>query len=185
MVLRERPICALLLTALLSPIAYAVAGSSPQNPSPAPVPFIPPDAAQQEAAKKDLPLGDGRDAVIRLCGGCHLYTVMSVQRKSEDKWTDTVIEMRSRGASGSDDELTQVVEYLAKNFGPDSPLPKININTAPATVIASGLSLTFPEGQAIADYRDKHGKFKDLTSLKQVPGVDSSKIDAAQDRIEF
>ena len=186
MALREWSICAVLAAAFLTPIVPAVEGSSQQAPStPAPVPIIPPDAAQQEAAKKDLPPGDGRDALIQLCGGCHLYTVMTVQRKSESKWTDTVIEMRSRGASGSDDEMAQIVEYLTKNFGPDSPQPKVDVNTAAGSVIAAGLSLTFQEGQAIADYRDKHGKFKDLAGLKQVPGVDGSKIDAAQDRIAF
>lgn len=186
MALREWSICAVLVAAFLSPVVPAVAGSSLQAAStPAPAPISPPDTAQQEGAKKDLPPGEGRDAVIRLCGGCHLYTVITVQRQSESQWTDTVIEMRGRGASGSDDEMAQIIEYLTKNFGPDSALPKINVNTAPATVIASGLSLTFQEGQAIADYRDKHGKFKDLAGLRQVPGVDGSKIDAAQDRIAF
>jgi hypothetical protein len=89
-------------------------GNASQQPLP------PPDPTQQEAAKKTLPPGEGREELIRICAGCHLLTVISTQRKTESAWTDTVIEMRNRGANGSDEEMEKIVGYLAKSFAPGS-----------------------------------------------------------------
>jgi mono/diheme cytochrome c family protein len=80
----------------------------------------PPTADQQEQAKKAFPPGEGREELIRVCSGCHILTVISSQHKSESDWTDTVIEMRGRGANGSDEDMEKIVEYLAKNFGPQN-----------------------------------------------------------------
>lgn len=175
-----------LVATFLSPIVPAVSGAVQENSGSAPQqPLPPPDPAQQEAAKKALPPGDGREEVIRVCSGCHLLTVVTTQRKDENAWTDTVIEMRNRGANGSDDDMEKIVEYLAKNFGPNSTAAKINVNTASVTEIAAGLSLPQDQAQKIATFREKNGKFSDLGELKKVPGVDADKIDAAKDRIEF
>lgn len=179
---------AAIVAALLSPVIPAVAGAVQQDQpagSAAQQPLPPPDPAQQDSAKKAFPPGDGRDEVIRICAGCHLLSVVSSQRKDENGWTDTVVEMRNRGANGSDDDMAKIVEYLAQNFGPNSAAAKVNVNTASAGDVASGLGVTQDQAQAIVDYRDKNGKFKDLDGLKKVPGVDAAKIDAAKDRIEF
>jgi len=145
----------------------------------------PPDQAQQDEIVKQLPAGAGKDVLVRACSGCHLLSVVTVQRKSESDWTDMVITMRSRGANASDDDLAQVVEYLTKNFGPDSPPARVNINTASAYEIAGALSLTAEEAAAIVDYRTKNGKFKDLASVEKVPSVAVAKIEAAKDRLDF
>jgi competence protein ComEA len=93
--------------------------------------------------------------------------------------------MRARGANASDEDLVDVVEYLAKNFGPQTPPARVNINTASAYEIAGALSVTQDEANAIVNYRTKNGNFKDLASLKQVPRVEAAKIDAAKDRLDF
>ena len=144
-----------------------------------------PDQAQQDEISKQLPAGPGKDTLIRACSGCHLLSVVTVQRKSEADWTDSVITMRSRGANASDDDLAQVVEYLTKNFGPDSPPARVNINTASAVEIAGALSLSADEAAAIVDYRTKNGKFKDVAGVEKVPNVATAKIDAAKDRLDF
>lgn len=187
MVLEHLSLTSAVAAIVLCLVSPALAGPSPQNqPSNTPQQgSAPPDAAKQEAAKRSLPPGPGRDELIRACSGCHLLTVVTSQRKSESDWTDTVIEMRSRGANASDEDLEKIVEYLAKNYGPQSAPAKVNVNTASASDIATGLSLPNAEAQAIVDYREKNGKFKDIAGLKQVPGVEADKIDAMKDRIEF
>jgi competence protein ComEA len=186
-ILREWVFGAAIVATLFSPVVPAIAGSLAQDQSsntPQQNP-APPDAAKQEEAKRSLPAGEGRDELIHDCSGCHLLTVITTERKSESDWTDTVINMRSRGANASDEDLEKIVEYLAKNFAPQSAPVKINVNTNSASDIAAGLSLSQAEAQAIVDYRDKNGKFKDLAGLKQVPGAEADKIDAMKDRIEF
>ena len=186
---------AAIVAAVLSPIVPAVAGSTQQDqdqssnpPAQAQQAPAPPDAAAQQQAIKSLPPGPGRDQVVRVCTGCHLLNVVTTQRKNESDWTDTVVEMRNRGANASDDDMEKIVEYLAKNFGPNSPppaAPKVNVNTASADAIAAALSIPQSQAQAIVDYRAKNGNFKDIDALKQVPGIEADKIDAAKDRIEF
>jgi competence ComEA-like helix-hairpin-helix protein len=58
-------------------------------------------------------------------------------------------------------------------------------NLATAADITQKLSLSKSEADAIVAYRDKNGKFKEIANLKQVPGVDPAKIEAAKGRIEF
>lgn len=176
------------MTAILWQVVPVVAGSQPSNGAPqdaAKVDLPPPDQAQQDAVVKQLPAGQGKDILVRTCAGCHLLSVVTVQRKSEEQWTDTVIEMRGRGAQASDDDLVALVEYLAKNFGPQSPPARVNINTASGVEIAGALGVTEQEANAIVDYRAKNGKFKDSEGVKEVPGVEAAKIDAAKDRLDF
>jgi competence protein ComEA len=144
-------------------------------------------AKAQTTAKQELPPGDGKDLLVKDCSGCHQLTVVTSQHKSESKWTDTVIEMRNRGANGSDEDMEQIIRYLTANFGPpaDASPTKLNVNSASASDIVSGLSLTQADADAIVAYRDKNGKYKDIAGLKQVPGIDAAKIDAAKDKIDF
>jgi competence ComEA-like helix-hairpin-helix protein len=185
---KELSISAAVLAAIIFPVIPAVSGAVIQDQSGSNAtqqPPAPPDPAQQETAKKTLPPGEGRDELIRICAGCHLLTVVSSQRKTESAWTDTVIEMRNRGANGSDEDMEKIVNYLAKNFGPDSAPAKVNVNTALASDIATGLSLSQEQAAEIVEYRNKNGKFSDIAGVKKVPGVDGDKIEAAKDRIEF
>ena len=125
MVSRNVVLNAALVAALLAPVVPAVAGATQQDQTSNPPQQAPakPNAAEQQKAIKSLPPGPGRAAVVRVCTGCHLLTVVTSQRKSESDWTDTVIEMRSRGANASDEDMVSIVEYLAKNYGPNSPPP--------------------------------------------------------------
>ena len=160
---------------LLMPLMAALAGSTQEAAQP---------------AKQELPPGEGKDLLTKDCTGCHQVSVITSQHKSESKWTDTVVEMRNRGAEGSDEDMEKIIHYLAANFGPqDAAAPakaaKVNVNTATASDIVTGLSLSQANADAIVAYRTKNGKFKDIDSLKQVPGVEAAKIDAVKDRIEF
>jgi len=68
------------------------------------------------AALDQLPSGEGRDAVVRMCNGCHgLATVVSM-RRSRNEWESIVDTMRGNGATGSDEDTKAVVHYLATHF---------------------------------------------------------------------
>lgn len=147
--------------------------------------LVPALAGSVGQSPQQLPAGQGRDTFERVCSGCHATTLATSQRKSADDWATVVIEMRSRGASGSDEEMESIVNYLATNFGKSESVTHVNVNLAAAADIASALSLSSEQARAVVAYRDKNGKFKDIASLEQVPGMDVSKVEAAKDRIDF
>ena len=68
-------------------------------------------------AQADLPQGPGRAVVERMCTSCHGLNVVTAQRMTKKAWAAQVDDMVSRGAIGSADDIRQVVDYLAANFG--------------------------------------------------------------------
>lgn len=143
------------------------------------IPFL----ALTLAQAQDLPDGKGKDLVQNSCAACHGLDVVVSQHATKDGWASIVDYMVSRGASGTPEEITTMVDYLAKNF---PPLPdKVNVNKATAKDIETGLALTTEEAEAIVKYRTDHGNFKDYDSLTKVPGVDAKKLEAKKDSIIF
>jgi len=92
--------------------------------------------------------------------------------------------MSALGAKGTDEEFGAVLGYLATHFPADS-IPRINVNTATAIELESGLTLRRSQAAAIIAYRSQHGKFASLEDLKRVPGLDAATIDAKKDRVTF
>lgn len=63
-----------------------------------------------------LPDGPGRDVTVKVCTTCHgLENVVRV-RMTKQRWGTVVDDMVSRGATASDDEIEQIINYLAANF---------------------------------------------------------------------
>jgi competence protein ComEA len=131
-----------------------------------------------------LPEGKGKAAVQHMCGGaCHELDVVINERLSKQGWTNTVDTMISRGATGTDEEIESVIDYLALHFGPEkaseeaSPA-KINVNTEDAKRLAADLSVSSDEAQAMVDYREKEGKFRSWDDLKKVPRLPLKKLEA-------
>ena len=85
----------------------------------------------------------------------------------------------NRGAKGTDEEFAAIVEYLATYVG------LVNVNKAPAAEIEAALAIPSTQAEEIVRYRAEHGEFKDLESLKKVPGVDAMMLDERKDRIAF
>jgi len=129
------------------------------------------------AAAQDDPAGD-KAAFQKVCGACH-STTMIADLKTEEEWADTVANMSSVGAKGTEEEFSRVMRYLARNF------TKVNVNTASAEQIAPVLVIAVNAAQAVVDYRAAHGEFKTLADLKKVPGLSASALDARQERIAF
>ena len=132
------------------------------------------------AQPQDLPEAKGKDLYEKICGACHATDVVFKTRTTKEKWKDTVDEMASRGAEGTDEQLDTIIDYLAKCFG-----PRVNVNKAAAKEIETQFELTSTEAEAIVKYRQDKGDFKDVAELKNVPGLDYAKIESVRYRIIF
>lgn len=77
---------------------------------------------------QSLPDNDGRATLERVCGSCHGADIVIGMSQTKDGWTDVVNGMKDRGATGSEDDFKQIVDYLVRNFGPKpapaKPAPK-------------------------------------------------------------
>lgn len=65
---------------------------------------------------QELPEGKGKELVAEQCASCHGLEQVVAHRDSKDGWQGVVAYMVSRGMPASNDEVTAMVEYLAKAF---------------------------------------------------------------------
>lgn len=136
------------------------------------------------AAHPEFPPGDGRDTTLRVCGKCHSPTIVLAYGQKRAGWEKTITKMVQLGAVGSDEDFTDIADYLTANF-PPSDIPKIFVNKATDQQFATILGISIEDAKAIVAYRDKNGDFKSIDDLKRVPNVDSKKIDAKKDNLVF
>ncbi len=66
-----------------------------------------------------LPEEKGQADFQRICSRCHSVTLATKQRMTQPEWNEVVNEMVLRGARGTPDELSNIVTYLAANYGKD------------------------------------------------------------------
>lgn len=76
--------------------------------------------AELQADGAALPEGPGRDVVTRMCTSCHGAGVFTQSRMGRVGWEDQVAAMVERGATGSEQEIEQVIAYLVSNFGTEA-----------------------------------------------------------------
>ena len=149
--------------------------------------MLTPSFGQQPAAQKEqypeLPAGTGKDTLVRVCSKCHSPDNVIANGQDRAGWEATITKMAGFGAVASDDEFTEILDYLVKNFPATSG--SINVNKATAAQLAGGVGLTDTEAAAVVDYRKKNGDFKTIDDLKKVPDVDGKKWDAKKDRVTF
>lgn len=136
------------------------------------------------ASASQLPEGAGRQELERVCKQCHELARAISLRQDRDGWSQTLAKMSAYGMKCSAKESALVIDYLAKNY-PAEELPKINVNTASAIELESGLSLRRSQSKEVLAYRARNGKFKSLDDLKKVPLIDADQIDSHKDRITF
>src|SRR5437016_4656242 len=81
-------------------------------------------AQQQAPAPNDehpkLPAGDGRELTIRVCSTCHEVEKVTEEQLDLDGWKMVVDQMASMGADATEEQLDQIVRYLAKAFPAES-----------------------------------------------------------------
>ena len=64
-----------------------------------------------------LPHGKSRELVQRVCNSCPSADLIATHRQTRDEWTGIVQRMAQHGASASDDQFQQIVDYLTNHFG--------------------------------------------------------------------
>jgi competence protein ComEA len=136
------------------------------------------------ASAQQLPDGPGRPELEKMCKQCHELARSISLRQDRDGWSNTMSKMVAFGMKANEHDMNLVIDYLVKNF-PAEDVPRINVNTATAIELESGLSLRRSQAAAVLAYRAKNGNFKSLDDLKKVPLIDPEKIEAKKDRITF
>jgi competence protein ComEA len=144
--------------------------------------------AAQEPAKQSspyarLPDGPGKDTLIRVCGKCHSPMNVIANGQSKEGWEAEITKMAGLGATASDEEFTDILEYVTKNF--PAATAKVNINKATAAELEAQLGFTDKQSAAIVDYRTKNGDFKTIDDLMKVPGVPAMDVNSRKNRISF
>ena len=133
----------------------------------------------QFAQAQDLPEGKGKDVLESVCGACHGTDLVAARRATKEGWSYIVDDMVSRGASATNEQITTIVDYLAKNLG------QVNVNKGKSEEIATVLEITSTQADAIVKYRMDHGDFKTLDDLKKVPELATAKLDSKKDRLAY
>jgi competence protein ComEA len=136
--------------------------------------------AQSLPAGSGLPEGLGRDLVEVICSSCHSTERITAKRLTRPQWQDKVLEMLQEESDVTQPERERIINYLAKSFP-----ARVNVNTAAAKDIETGLELSAENAAAIVRYRERNGGFGTVGDLKKVPGVDAAKIEAKEDSLEF
>ena len=82
----------------------------------------PPAASASSSA---LPTGPGRTTMVKVCSACHSPEIAATQRHDAKGWAEVVQLMASRGATASDTEFNEIIDYLARSF-PATPATPVS-----------------------------------------------------------
>jgi competence protein ComEA len=137
-----------------------------------------------QAQTLQLPEGPGRAETAKLCRTCHEMARSVSLRQDRAGWSTTLRKMTAFGMKATDKELDLVLDYLTTHY-PAEDVPKVNVNSATAIELESGLSLRRSQAKALIAYREKNGDFKTIEDLKKVPLLDGTAIEERKDRIAF
>ena len=133
-------------------------------------------------AQSVLPEAPGRDVTVKLCANCHAAETVASVRHTPDGWREVIAKMVAAGATGTEQELETVFQYVSSQFPVQVQKP-LNLNAARAIELESVAGLLRKEAAALIAHREKHGPCKKLDDLKKVEGLDYKKIDARKDRL--
>jgi hypothetical protein len=93
---------------------------------------------------KQLPAGEGKTRVEAACMQCHSADILVQQRLTEKQWTANVEKMMRWGAIVADADKATMIQYLAKNFGPQNKFTPTKVRPAvesrPSRPQSSGVS---------------------------------------------
>jgi competence ComEA-like helix-hairpin-helix protein len=141
--------------------------------------------APKAVTEKDLPEGPGKVVILRECTACHAPDHFTKYHHSPEEWQVIVTRMGQRVRSATTAELNAVQQYLSVNFPKTEDSTRLNMNKATAKDIQDRLGLTPKEAQAIVQYRNEHGDFREWGEMLVVYGVDGRKIKAVKDLMSF
>jgi competence protein ComEA len=95
--------------------AMGVLRAVPQQAAP---PASPPPTQHQRMT--ELPQAPGRDTVVKVCGKCYSPNILIATPRTRQGWEETITKMSGMGAVATDDEFTDILDYLVKNVGSDA-----------------------------------------------------------------
>ena len=136
------------------------------------------------AQEEMLPDGSGKAETLKLCRQCHELQRSIAPRQDRAGWSTTMAKMTALGMKATPQEASLVLDFLVKHY-PPADVPRVNVNTARAIELESGLSLRRSQAAALIKYREENGPFKSLDDLKKAPMLDAAKIEEKKDRIAF
>src|ERR1700761_7038814 len=96
-----------------------------------------PAAAQDHP---EFPAGQGRETTLKLCSQCHSANIILANGQNQQGWEDTITKMVRFGLHGSDEDFTDIDDYLTKNF-PATTVKKIFVNKATDQEFATTLGV--------------------------------------------
>lgn len=140
--------------------------------------------AEKPADHPEFPTGDGRDVTLKICGKCHSPNIILASGRDRTGWENTITKMVRLGAVGTDEDYSEIADYLTAHF-PPSAVQKIFVNMATEKQLTDVLGISPDEAKAIIVVRDKEKGFKTIEDLKKVPNIDTKKIDAKKDNLVF
>lgn len=116
-----------LLAAVLGSVACSPATEKRAVAEPVPAPAAKAAAAQK--ARVDLneifPAGRGRELVLNNCTTCHTFVPIVILKMTKEAWERNSRDHRGRVAALPDADFKLLYEYLAANFNPDKPVPRL------------------------------------------------------------
>ena len=83
------------------------------------------DERTKALVEGQLPDDPARPLVQGKCMLCHTGDYLTQQRLTEGQWQKTVEKMRKFGTPATDEEAKIIVAYLARNWTPDLPPPRL------------------------------------------------------------
>jgi len=113
-----------------------------------------------------------------VCGKCHNLQIVTNTPRSLDDWRETMQAMVDRGASGTDDQYDDILDYLHRT------MTTIDVNSADADELATVLNASESTVKLIMARRAGK-KFADLADLKTVAGIDAAALDSRSRLIYF
>jgi competence protein ComEA len=139
-------------------------------------------AATPLFSQDKLPAGPGKEALVKVCQGCHPTEIVAAKRHTREEWETVITNMVNAGATGTDAEFNQIADYLAEHFAKPAT---VNINKANVDALVEVLGIPSNDAGVIVQYREKNGPFQSLADLKKVPGLNTVKLDAQKEKIVF
>ena len=131
-----------------------------------------------EAAPRARDLARESRSLKAVCASCHNLQIVMDTPMSYDAWHDTVQNMIDRGATGTDQQFADVMDYLHRT------MTTIDVNTADADELEIVLHVPKRTAQAILARR-RTQKFTSLTDLESIPGVKAFTVEVKARLIFF
>jgi competence protein ComEA len=177
-----------MIAGVLAATIVASASQSPPPPDSTPQTAAPQASAPSASAPSASAPGsaaaaqaDDRNAATftRVCSTCHDAQRILSNRRSKDQWSEVIDKMIERGAQGTDDDFTEVMDYLVGHYG------RINVNRGTAKDLATVLKVSDKDAEAIVAFRTANGPLADFDALAKVPGIDLDTLSKNRDAISF